>query len=187
MVALGRNPNSPNARLRRKAIYTLVIVTGLNIVCNLPTTIVVVAWNVIAVDRLEKPPQLIGFAVVMFVAIPSAADPLLFLWRNNDFKRKVKELKAALRGQPSKAHFRTLPNKFPSSKRVEQTLKKQTHTWLGEGHPCLRCLIYDGLPTPEDTVYKTEKPFLKPGQILLPKWFSKKRLLIVDVTRIGCL
>ena len=129
MVALGQNPNSPTARLRRKAIYTLIIVTGINIVCNLPTIIVLVARNVIAVDRLEKPPQLIGFAVVVFVAIPSAADPLLFLWRNDDFKGKVKELKAALCGQSTQGAVQNSPEQIPV-KQARGTHVKETNSYL---------------------------------------------------------
>ena len=129
MAGLGQNPNSPTARLRRKAIYTLIIVTGLNIVRNLPTIIILVAQKVITVDRLEKPPQLIAFAVVMFMAIPSVADPLLFLWRNSDFKEKAKELKAVLCGQSTQGAIQNSPEQIPV-KQVRRTHVKETNSHL---------------------------------------------------------
>ena len=129
MVGLGQNPNSPTARLRRKAIHTLIIVTGLHILCNLPTIIILVARNVITVDRLEKPPQLIGFAVMMFMAIPSAADPLLFLWRNSDFKEKAKELKAVLCGQSTQGALQNPPEQIPV-KQARGTHVKETNSHL---------------------------------------------------------
>ena len=124
MAAAGQNANSPTARLRRNAIHTIIIVTVFNIASYLPPVITIMARNVIASSSLAG--QLIGFVVMISLAIPSTVDPFLFLRRVNDFKEKVKELKVAICGQPEQIALEQAPVTHCKKKKTPLTGQKKS-------------------------------------------------------------
>ena len=115
MAAAGQNGNSPSERQRRKAIYTIIIVTVLCIVSYLPGLIIMM------VNTLAEQGHKLNFVIFISVSIPSAINPFLFLWRVDHFKQKVKKLKSALCGQSAQYEI----HNFPGQNSIEKICGKQ--------------------------------------------------------------
>jgi len=96
LPAQGQNGNSPMARIRRKALYTILIVTSMCIASYLPLVIQGVVGFGLENDGRQT--HLAVFAVMICLAIPSSLNPYVFLTRVHSFTSKVKELKATLCG-----------------------------------------------------------------------------------------
>lgn len=97
LPAEGQNGNSPMARIRRKALYTILIVTFMCVASYVPLIIQGVVGFGFEDDGRET--RLAAFAVMICLAMPSALNPFVFLTRVHSFTSKVKELKASLCGQ----------------------------------------------------------------------------------------
>lgn len=97
LPAEGQNGNSPMARIRRKALYTILIVTFMCVASYVPLIIQGVVGFRFEDDGRET--RLAAFAVMICLATPSALNPFVFLTRVHSFTSKVKELKASLCGQ----------------------------------------------------------------------------------------
>ncbi|KAL9988983.1 hypothetical protein ACROYT_G003484 [Oculina patagonica] len=96
LPAAAQNANSPMARIRRKALYTILIVTFMCVASYLPTIIRSIVG--FGFENDGKQTHLAVFAVMICLAIPSALNPFVYLNRVSDFALKVKELKASLCG-----------------------------------------------------------------------------------------
>ena len=96
LPAQGQNGNSPIARIRRKALYTILIVTFLCVASYMPLIIQGVVGFGFEDDGRQT--HLAAFAVMICLSIPSSLNPYVFLTRVHSFTSKVKELKASLCG-----------------------------------------------------------------------------------------
>ena len=96
LPAQGKNGNSPMVRIRRKALYTILIVTSMCVACYVPLIIQGIVGFGLEDDGRQA--HLAGFAVMIFLSIPSSLNPYVFLTRVHSFTSKVKELKATLSG-----------------------------------------------------------------------------------------
>lgn len=111
--------NSPMARIRRKALYTILIVTFMCVASYLPMIIRSVVG--FGFENYGKQTHFAVFAVMFCLAIPSALNPFVYLNRVSDFALKVKELKATLCSHSQEENQHSL----------EQTEQRYT---LGEDH-----------------------------------------------------
>jgi len=96
LPAQGQNGNSPMARIRRKALYTILIVTFMCVACFVPLLIQGVVGFGLEDDGRQT--HLAAFAVMICLSIPSSLNPYVFLTRVHSFTSKVKELKGTLCG-----------------------------------------------------------------------------------------
>ena len=96
LAAQGQNGNSPSARIRRKALCTILIVTAMCVASYLPLVIQGAVGFGLEDDGRQT--HLAVFAVMICLAIPSSLNPYVFLTRIHSFTSKVKELKATLCG-----------------------------------------------------------------------------------------
>ncbi|KAL9988982.1 hypothetical protein ACROYT_G003483 [Oculina patagonica] len=119
LPAAAQNANSPMARIRRKALYTILIVTFMCVASYLPMIIRSVVG--FGFENYGKQVHFAVFAVMICLAIPSALNPFVYLNRVGDFALKVKELKASLFGHRQEENQHSL----------EQTEQRYT---LGEDH-----------------------------------------------------
>ena len=97
LPAAGQYRNSPMARIRQKALYTILIVTFMCVVSYLPMIIRSVVG--FGFENSEKEAHLAAFAMMICLAIPSALNPIVYLNRVQDFALKVKQLNASLCGE----------------------------------------------------------------------------------------
>ena len=96
LPAQGQIGNSPMARIRRKALYTILIVTFMSVASYVPLIIQGAVGFGLEGDGRET--HLAVFAVMVFLSIPSSLNSFVFLTRVHSFTSKVKELKATLCG-----------------------------------------------------------------------------------------
>lgn len=102
LPAAVQNRNSPMARIRQKALYTILIVTFMCVASYLPMIIRSVLG--FGFENSGKEAHLAAFAVMICLAIPSALNPIVYLNRVQDFALKVKQLKASLCGESREAN-----------------------------------------------------------------------------------
>ena len=96
LPARGQNGNSPMARIRRKALYTILIVTFMCVASYVPLIVQGVVGFGFEDDGRQT--HFAAFAVMIFLSIPSSLNPYVFLTRVHSFTSKVKEMKASLCG-----------------------------------------------------------------------------------------
>ena len=96
LPARGQNGNSPMARIRRKALYTILTVTFMCVASYVPLIVQGVVGFGFEDDGRQT--HFAAFAVMIFLSIPSSLNPYVFLTRVHSFTSKVKELKATLCG-----------------------------------------------------------------------------------------
>ena len=126
MEAAGQNANSPRARKRRRAFYTIIIRKVLYFASYLPCIILASVETVFGIELLHQ--QQLSFLITISVAIPKAVDPLLILWRVSDFKEKVRQLKATLCGQTVQEEIQSCPGQTSLEPGVREEHFKEENT-----------------------------------------------------------
>ena len=126
MEAAGQNANSPTARKRRRAFYTIIIRKVLYFASYLPCIILASVETVFGIELLQQQP--LSFLITISFAIPKAVDPLLILWRVSDFKEKVRELKATFCGQTVQEEIQSCPGQISLEPGVREEHFKEENT-----------------------------------------------------------
>lgn len=119
LPAQGQNGNSPMARIRRKALYTILIVTFMSVASYVPLIIQGVIGFGLEDDGRQT--HLAVFAVMIFLSIPSSLNPYVFLTRVHSFTSKVKELKATFCGHRHEESESSLGGQTSQGRCVDET------------------------------------------------------------------
>ncbi|KAJ7357826.1 hypothetical protein OS493_022637 [Desmophyllum pertusum] len=80
--------NSPNARARKKAVYTILILLSISLVCYLPVVIKGVIW----LGLKNQARQRLVFVIMFMLSISSAVNPYIALIRVKRYEDKLKVL-----------------------------------------------------------------------------------------------